>query len=176
MLSLSKEPFKAFAWILNPAKSYVFFKELNLILSDFKYSKYSWDDFDLSNICFEDIQITYVNFDEAVSKIKSIAFVPEEGETYKGKVKSINGNACVVETEKGNQIKSLKVNVNAVGDQSTVSLRPERVEINSSDSNFENSFDSFYQMSQHSAKMEIIAKHYKKLYELSKNHLESFEF
>ncbi len=27
--------------------------------------------------------------DEAVSKIKSIAFVPEEGETYKGKVKSI---------------------------------------------------------------------------------------
>ncbi len=42
--------------------------------------------------------------------------------------------------------------------------------------NFENSFDSFYQMSQHSAKMEKIAKHYKKLYELSKNHLESFEF
>ena len=27
--------------------------------------------------------------DDAVSKIKSIAFVPEEGETYKGKVKSI---------------------------------------------------------------------------------------
>jgi len=42
--------------------------------------------------------------------------------------------------------------------------------------NFEYSFDSFYKMSQHSAKMEKIAKHYKKLYELSKNHLESFEF
>jgi len=27
-------------------------------------------DFDLSNICFEDIQITHVNFDEAVSKIQ----------------------------------------------------------------------------------------------------------
>jgi hypothetical protein len=42
--------------------------------------------------------------------------------------------------------------------------------------NFENSFDSFYQMSQNSAKMEKIARKYKKLYELSKNHLESFEF
>jgi hypothetical protein len=31
-------------------------------------------------------------------------------------------------------------------------------------------------MSQNSAKMEKIAKEYKKLYELSKNHLESFEF
>ena len=39
-------------------------------------------------------------------------------------------------------IKALKVNVNAVGDASTVSLRPERVEINSSDSSFENSFDA----------------------------------
>ena len=48
---------------------------------------------------------------------------------------------CVVETEKGEIINSLKVNVNSVGDASTVSLRPERVEINSSDSSFENSFD-----------------------------------
>ena len=30
-----------------------------------------------------------VGIDDAVTKIKSIAFVPEEGETYKGKVKSI---------------------------------------------------------------------------------------
>ena len=36
---------------------------------------------------------------------------------------------------------SLKVNVKAVGDSSTVSLRPERVEINSTESNFENSFN-----------------------------------
>jgi len=49
---------------------------------------------------------------------------------------------CVVKTEKGEEIKSLKVNVNAVGDASTVSLRPERVEIDSSDSSFENSFNA----------------------------------
>ena len=49
---------------------------------------------------------------------------------------------CVVETEKGEKVESLKVNVNSVGDASTVSLRPERVEINSSDSSFENSFEA----------------------------------
>jgi len=36
--------------------------------------------------------------------------------------------------------------------------------------------ESFEEMSKHSAKMEKIARKYKKLYELSKNHLESFEF
>ena len=40
------------------------------------------------------------------------------------------------------EIKSLKVNINSVGDNSTVSLRPERVEINSSDSSLENSFNA----------------------------------
>lgn len=33
--------------------------------------------------------------------------------------------------------------------------------------NFENSFESFYKMSQNSAKMENIAKNYKKLYDLA---------
>jgi hypothetical protein len=35
--------------------------------------------------------------------------------------------------------------------------------------------ESFEEMAKHSAKMEKIARKYKKLYELSKNHLESFE-
>ena len=38
--------------------------------------------------------------------------------------KSINGNMCVVTTDKGEDIKSLKININAVGDASTVSLAP----------------------------------------------------
>jgi len=54
----------------------------------------------------------------------------------------IGENNHVVKTEKGEEIKSLKVNVDSVGDASTVSLRPERVEINSSDSSFENSFEA----------------------------------
>jgi len=49
---------------------------------------------------------------------------------------------CVITTDRGDEIKAIKINVNAVGDASTVSLRPERVEINSSEKNFENIFDA----------------------------------
>ena len=45
-------------------------------------------------------------------------------------------------SDENEEIKSLKVNVNSVGDASTVSLRPERVEINSTEGNFENSFNA----------------------------------
>ena len=64
-----------------------------------------------------------------------------ENNQLKGKVKSINGENCVVTTDKGDDIHSLKINVNNVGDGSLVSLRPERVAINSSE-NFENNFDA----------------------------------
>ena len=57
-------------------------------------------------------------------------------------MKSINGEKCVIETDRGEKIQSMKININSVGDASTVSLRPERVEINSSDNSFENSFDA----------------------------------
>ena len=43
---------------------------------------------------------------------------------------------------KGDDINSWKINVNAVGDSSTGSLRPERVDINSTEGNFENSFNA----------------------------------
>ena len=65
-----------------------------------------------------------------------------ENNQLTGKVKSINGKTCVVTTDRGDEITSMKINVNSVGDSSTVSLRPERVEINSSEGNFENSFDA----------------------------------
>jgi putative spermidine/putrescine transport system ATP-binding protein len=73
------------------------------------------------------------------------AFVAQfigENNQITGKVKSINGNMCVITTDRGDEIKAIKINVNAVGDASTVSLRPERVEINSSEKNFENIFDA----------------------------------
>ena len=63
-----------------------------------------------------------------------------EGE-LKGKVKSINGENCIVTTESGDDIHALKINVNNNGDGSLVSLRPERVAINSSE-NFENNFEA----------------------------------
>ena len=73
------------------------------------------------------------------------AFVAQfigENNQIKGKVQSINGNNCVVKTNSGEIIKALKVNVNSEGEDTIISLRPERVEINPSNSNFENVFEA----------------------------------
>jgi len=94
---------------------------------------------------FNDGKIQQISSPDILYEKPENAFVAQfigENNQIKGKVKSINGKMCVVKTEKGEEIKSLKVNVNSVGDASTDSLRPERVEINSSDSSFENSFDA----------------------------------
>jgi len=93
---------------------------------------------------FNDGKIQQISTPDILYEKPECAFVAQfigENNQLKGKVKSINGNTCVIKTDKGDEIKSLKVNVNTVGDGSTVSLRPERVEINSSDTNFENSFN-----------------------------------
>jgi len=94
---------------------------------------------------FNDGKIQQISSPDILYEKPENAFVAQfigENNQIKGKVKSINGKMCVVETEKGEKVQSLKVNVNSVGDASTVSLRPERVEINSSDSSFENSFNA----------------------------------
>jgi len=94
---------------------------------------------------FNDGKIQQISSPDILYEKPENAFVAQfigENNQIKGKVKSINGKMCVITTDKGEEIKSLKVNVNAVGDASTVSLRPERVEIDSSDSSFENSFNA----------------------------------
>ena len=93
---------------------------------------------------FNDGKIQQISSPDILYEKPENAFVAQfigENNQLKGKVKSINGKNCVVTTDKGDDITSLKINVNAVGDASTVSLRPERVEINSSEGNFENSFN-----------------------------------
>jgi len=93
---------------------------------------------------FNDGKIQQISTPDILYEKPECSFVAQfigENNQLKGKVKSINGNTCVIKTDKGEEIKSLKVNVGAIGDGSTVSLRPERVEINSSDTNFENSFN-----------------------------------
>jgi len=94
---------------------------------------------------FNDGKIQQISSPDILYEKPENAFVAQfigENNQIKGKVKSINGKMCGVETERGEKIQSMKINVNSVGDSSTVSLRPERVEINSSDSSFENSFDA----------------------------------
>ena len=94
---------------------------------------------------FNDGKIQQISSPDILYEKPENAFVANfigENNQLKGKVKSINGKNCVITTEKGDEITSMKINVNSVGDPSTVSLRPERVEINSSEGNFENSFNA----------------------------------
>ena len=94
---------------------------------------------------FNDGKIQQISSPDILYEKPENAFVAQfigENNQLKGTVKSINGKMCVIETDRGEKIQSMKINVNSVGDASTVSLRPERVEINSPDKNFENSFDA----------------------------------
>ena len=51
-----------------------------------------------------------------------------ENNTLEGTVKKISGKTCVVQLDNGEEIDAMPVNVNKVGDRTTVSIRPERVE------------------------------------------------
>ena len=51
-----------------------------------------------------------------------------ENNTLEGTVKKISGKACVVQLDNGEEIDAMPVNVTKVGDRTTVSIRPERVE------------------------------------------------
>ena len=67
-------------------------------------------------------------------------FIGENNQIF-GKVKSIDNNICQVKTKTGEEIKALKINVNNIGDDTLISLRPERVAINS-DEKFDNNFQA----------------------------------
>ena len=56
-----------------------------------------------------------------------------ENNKLSGKVIDIKGEECLVELGDGTQLKADKVNVSAVGDKTTLSLRPERVEFDTHD-------------------------------------------
>ena len=93
---------------------------------------------------FNDGKIQQISSPDILYEKPNSSFVAQfigENNQLKGKVKSINGENCIVTTESGDDIHALKINVNNNGDGSLVSLRPERVAINSSD-NFENNFEA----------------------------------
>ncbi len=65
------------------------------------------------------------------------SFVAEfigENNTMSGIVKEINGDYCNVDLDSGGTVKALKINVNSVGDKTKLSVRPERVNIETNDS------------------------------------------
>lgn len=57
-----------------------------------------------------------------------------------GKIKSVNGEMCEIQV--GEQVvKANPVNIGNVGEDSTLSLRPERVELNPDSAEFPNIFE-----------------------------------
>jgi len=93
---------------------------------------------------FNDGKIQQISSPDVLYEKPESSFVAQfigENNQLKGKVKSVNGENCIITTESGDDIHALKINVNNSGDTSLVSLRPERVAINSSEK-FENNFDA----------------------------------
>ncbi len=84
---------------------------------------------------FDDGRIQQIDPPDVLYESPKNAFVAQfigENNTLSGKVKSIKGNECVVVLDSGEEIDAMPVNVNEVGQRTTVSIRPERVEFDKS--------------------------------------------
>ena len=72
------------------------------------------------------------------------AFVAQfigENNRLHGSVRSIANSVCDVELDDGSYVKSLRINVSQVGERSTLSLRPERIEVNPDPGKYPNVFE-----------------------------------
>ena len=91
---------------------------------------------------FNDGKIQQISSPDILYEKPNSSFVAKfigENNQIIGKVKSIDNKICEVITKTGEEIKALKINVNNIGDNTLISLRPERVAINSNvklDNNF----------------------------------------
>jgi putative spermidine/putrescine transport system ATP-binding protein len=63
-----------------------------------------------------------------------------ENNRMTGTVKELNGNYCNVDLDDGGSVRALKINVNSVGEKTQLSVRPERVSVDSSSNANENVF------------------------------------
>ena len=72
------------------------------------------------------------------------SFVAEfigENNTMTGTIKNINQDHCEVEIDGGGKVKALKINVGEVGSKTKLSVRPERVSLNSANNEEFNNFN-----------------------------------
>ncbi len=84
---------------------------------------------------FEDGRIQQLAPPDQLYEEPSNSFVAQfigENNTLTGAVKSISGDTCVVQLDNGEEIDAKPVNVNATGERTQVSIRPERVEFDMS--------------------------------------------
>ncbi len=81
---------------------------------------------------FNDGVIQQLSSPESLYEDPQNSFVAQfigENNKLNGEVTKITKDTCVVKTNDGTVLKADKVNVDAVGDRTTISLRPERVEL-----------------------------------------------
>ena len=92
---------------------------------------------------FEDGIIQQISTPDILYEKPENAFVAQfigENNKLTGKVIEIDGDKCTVEVE-GRTVKALKVNVNEVGEKTSLSLRPERVTVDPEEGSLENVFE-----------------------------------
>jgi putative spermidine/putrescine transport system ATP-binding protein len=71
-----------------------------------------------------------------------VAYFIGENNRFDGLVKEMNGDSCMVEIEGGALVQAKPVKVNAVGDRTTLSIRPERVYVNPTPGTLPNVLDA----------------------------------
>ncbi|MHA1600493.1 MAG: ABC transporter ATP-binding protein [Alphaproteobacteria bacterium] len=94
---------------------------------------------------FEDGVIQQLAAPDALYEEPGNAFVAAfigENNRLMGRIASVNGTICSVQVESGDTVEALAVNIGSVGDQSTLSLRPERVVINPQEGTCTNIFEA----------------------------------
>jgi len=69
------------------------------------------------------------------------AFIGENNKLT-GRVRALNGTACVVDLPDGHEVHALKVAVDGEGDATTLSLRPERVAVDPEPGHYPNTFEA----------------------------------
>jgi len=93
---------------------------------------------------FDDGVIRQLSTPDILYEKPENAFVAQfigENNRLSGKVTEIHANKCVVELDGGGYLNALKVNIEGVGDRTSVSLRPERVMVNPAEGSVDNIFE-----------------------------------
>jgi putative spermidine/putrescine transport system ATP-binding protein len=93
---------------------------------------------------FNDGVIQQISTPDVLYEKPQNAFVAQfigENNRLSGKVIEISGNKCKVEVDGGGTVTALKVNVDEVGQRTSMSLRPERVTVTPEDESLENIFE-----------------------------------
>jgi putative spermidine/putrescine transport system ATP-binding protein len=94
---------------------------------------------------FEDGVIQQLAPPDALYERPDNAFVAQfigENNTLMGTVRAIEGEVCVVDVDGGGEVKAKRVNVEAAGNRTTLSLRPERVEVDPPEGKYPNVYEA----------------------------------